>query len=281
MKYSPFCKRFLSIVLLILLTTSFTYPTKRDIKIGSKKSIQIASASSSELDYLLEVMTYNIRHAKGLDGNVDLNRITTVIENSGADIVGLQEVDRFHIRSDMVDQIEDIADRLNMYWAFVPSLQFSFMEYGNAILSRFPIINTAMIDLENDIEDRSAILVEIETPLGLIEIINVHFGLTFEEKESQMKQIMLYIQNIEHPIILMGDFNMTSDNTLMQELTYTWQSSRTDSATVLSGLEIDYIFTNNGLLILDSWTIDSDASDHLPVMAEVSVTEMFEDSEYK
>ncbi|NDI34708.1 endonuclease/exonuclease/phosphatase family protein [Chengkuizengella sediminis] len=275
MKSKPFCKRFLFIILLILLTSSFSYPSTRDIKLSSEKSIQVVSASSSDFNNQIDVMTYNIRHAKGLDGRVDINRIISVIEDSGADIVGLQEVDRFHIRSDMADQIEEIAERLNMYWAFVPSLQFSFMEYGNAILSRYPIITKEMIYLTNDIEDRSAILVEIETPLGLIEIINLHFGLTYEEKESQMTQIMLQIQNIEHPIILMGDFNMTSDNSLMQDLTDTWQSSRTDSATVLSGLEIDYIFANNGLLILDSWTIESDASDHMPVVAEVSVTEMY------
>ncbi|NBI28486.1 endonuclease/exonuclease/phosphatase family protein [Chengkuizengella marina] len=275
MKSKLFCKRFLFVVLLIMLTSSFFYPSTRETKKGSEKSMKLVSASSSDFNNLLEVMTYNIRHARGLDGSVDLNRITTVIEDSGAEIVGLQEVDRFHIRSNMVDQIEEIADRLNMHWAFVPSVQFSFMEYGNAILSRYPIVNTEMIYLANDIEDRSAILVDIETPLGIIKIINVHFGLTFEEKESQITQILLHIQNIEQPIIIMGDFNMTSDNTLMQDLAHLWQSSRTDSPTVLSGLEIDYIFANNGLLILDSWTIESDASDHLPVVAEISAIQMY------
>ncbi|MDP5276645.1 endonuclease/exonuclease/phosphatase family protein [Chengkuizengella axinellae] len=275
MKFITFCKRFLYIVFIVLFTSSFSYPSvQNNITIGSDHLKKVVSVLSEDITELT-MMTYNIRHAKGLDGRVDLKRILEIVEESAADIIGLQEVDRFHIRSDMQDQIQELAEALNMYWAFVPSLQFSFMEYGNAILSRYPILSTDMIYLAGNIEDRSAILVEVETPMGLIEIINLHLGLTYEEKESQMMQLMLHIQEKENPIVLMGDFNMTYDHELMQVVTETWQSSRTDSATIISGLEIDYIFTNNGLLMTESWTIPSEASDHLPVVAEVSMTEMY------
>jgi endonuclease/exonuclease/phosphatase family metal-dependent hydrolase len=40
------------------------------------------------------VMSFNIHHGQGTDGVLDLERIARVIRASGADIVGLQEVDR-------------------------------------------------------------------------------------------------------------------------------------------------------------------------------------------
>jgi len=44
----------------------------------------------------VKILTYNIRHAKGMDGKVSLHRISLVIEESKADIVALQEVDKFN-----------------------------------------------------------------------------------------------------------------------------------------------------------------------------------------
>ena len=43
---------------------------------------------------VLRVMTYNIHHAEGLDGKVDLERIANVIRQSNADVIALQEVDK-------------------------------------------------------------------------------------------------------------------------------------------------------------------------------------------
>ena len=43
---------------------------------------------------IIRVMTYNIHHGEGVDGNVDIDRIAKVIRDANADIVALQEVDR-------------------------------------------------------------------------------------------------------------------------------------------------------------------------------------------
>ena len=42
----------------------------------------------------LTLLSYNIHNGVGLDGVLDLDRIADVIAASGADVVGLQEVDR-------------------------------------------------------------------------------------------------------------------------------------------------------------------------------------------
>lgn len=94
----------------------------------------------------LKVMTFNIHHGKGMDGKVNLERIAFVIEQSGADYISLNEVDRcFSKRSHFEDQIAVIAKKLNMYYAYGPALTFTvngsgqLRQYGNGFLSRFPI----------------------------------------------------------------------------------------------------------------------------------------------
>ena len=88
---------------------------------------------------VLRVMTYNIHHAEGLDGKVDLERIANVIRQSNADIVALQEVDKNTRRTGGIDMPADLARLTGMNVAFGANLDnFQGGQYGTAILSRFP-----------------------------------------------------------------------------------------------------------------------------------------------
>mgnify|MGYP001438299506 FL=1 len=103
----------------------------------------------------LKVMTYNIRHGRGMDNKVNLDRIAEDIRKSMADIVALQEVDRFNFRSGFRDQAKLLADRLDMHWCFATSMRWGFMQYGNAILSRFPIEHSEVYTLPGMKERRT------------------------------------------------------------------------------------------------------------------------------
>src|SRR5690606_1310461 len=95
----------------------------------------------------VKVMSFNIAHGMGMDGQVDLERTAQVIEGSGATIVALQEVDRyFSDRSFYMDQVEWLSERLGMYAAFGANLNQApdnperpNRQYGNATLSTYPI----------------------------------------------------------------------------------------------------------------------------------------------
>lgn len=64
-----------------------------------------ASAAEGRGSRVLDVMTFNIHHAQGTDGVLDVRRIAEVVRTSGADVVGLQEVDSHYSgRSDWADQ---------------------------------------------------------------------------------------------------------------------------------------------------------------------------------
>src|SRR5262249_55855258 len=65
--------------------------------------------------------SYNIQYGTGRDGRVDLARIARAVES--ADVIALQEVERFTQRTGMVDQPEAIGALLpRFHWTFGPGM---------------------------------------------------------------------------------------------------------------------------------------------------------------
>jgi len=87
----------------------------------------------------LRVMSYNIRWGLGTDGRYRLDRIAAVIREAGADLVGLQEIERGSPRSRFLDQPARLARMLGMEVAFGANLRLGSWCFGNALLSRWPI----------------------------------------------------------------------------------------------------------------------------------------------
>ncbi|KUK89278.1 MAG: endonuclease/exonuclease/phosphatase [Marinimicrobia bacterium 46_43] len=85
----------------------------------------------------LTVMTYNIRHGLGIDDVLDFSRVVETIREIDPDILILNEVDQENPRSAGLRQAEIIAMELNMSYFFSPVESRS--NYGNAVLSKFPI----------------------------------------------------------------------------------------------------------------------------------------------
>ncbi len=79
----------------------------------------------------LSVLSYNIHHGVGGDGRLDLDRIAAVIRDSGADVAALQEVDRhWSARSGLADQAKELARRLRMHHAYGANLDRAPAEPG-------------------------------------------------------------------------------------------------------------------------------------------------------
>ena len=58
----------------------------------------------------MKLVAYNIQFGTGKDGRVDLDRIADEIAN--ADVIAMQEVDRYWKRSEMADQVSARRQRL-------------------------------------------------------------------------------------------------------------------------------------------------------------------------
>jgi len=97
------------------------------------------SAREQEAPKTFRVMTYNIHHGEGLDGKVDLQRIADLIKREQADIVALQEVDKGVERTARRDCPGELAALTGMSCVFSNNYHYQGGEYGNAVLTRFPV----------------------------------------------------------------------------------------------------------------------------------------------
>ncbi len=107
----------------------------------------------------MKLVTYNIRFGLGIDQRIDLGRIAETVRD--ADIIGLQEVERFWKRSGMSDQPEILGQQLkDFYWVYCPAFDVDASErksdgtvvnrrrqFGPMLLSRWPIRASRVVSL--------------------------------------------------------------------------------------------------------------------------------------
>lgn len=218
----------------------------------------------------LRVLTYNIHHGQGTDGKFDYERIATTIQRLKPDVVALQEVDVQTKRSDGIDQAEKLADMLGMEHAFGNALYFSGGQYGEAILSRFPIerIQAHHLPFQYGQEPRTALAAHIVPDNGLPEFLLVGTHLCHQEAETRLNQTQelsrLFTGFDQLPVILAGDFNALPDSQAMQVLLQeTWQD------TVAPKSRIDYILIrkHDAWRVVETKILDEPiVSDHDPVL---------------
>src|SRR5690606_37716165 len=134
------------------------------------------------------VATWNIHHSRGLDDRVDLDRIAAEIRAVGADIVALQEVDVGVARSGRLDLPAELARRLGMQAAFGKNIDHQGGDYGNAILSRFPIRSSGNHHYEmiRTGEQRGALVARLTTPCGPLVVVSTHIDYRGDDAERRM-----------------------------------------------------------------------------------------------
>ncbi len=232
-------------------------------------------------------MTYNIHHCRGTDNRVDVDRIAQLISRSDSDIVGLNEVDKqFSRRSAYKDQIEWLAKQLNMEQAFSPSLSIkssrttSLRQFGNAILSRYPIVTRTSQPfdfLSGFMEGRSLLNTAIQINKKLVQFSVTHFSLNPFLHRLQTNFVLNELNRSPYPTILMGDFNMTPRSKGWRKITSqfqdVWQMAGNGKGYTYPAfrpsLRLDYIFASPSLGITNAKVVTHTpkASDHLPLQA--------------
>jgi endonuclease/exonuclease/phosphatase family metal-dependent hydrolase len=224
-------------------------------------------------------MTFNIHHGKGLDGKTDLSRILGEIIKSEADIIALQEVDRYQPRSFFRDQVACLAKGTGMEACYSASVNLGLSQYGNAILSKYPITSKTVTYMNGGMERRSILIANIKANVvrGISKheadftIVNTHLGVRAQEYKWQMPILCNVIADLMRPTILLGDFNMEPSYPTMKIIDRRWHRICLEhsQATMQNGEQIDHIFANRGYLNARAWVQETTSSDHHAVIADL------------
>ena len=145
----------------------------------------------------------------GGDGRRDLDRIASVIAELGADVVGLQEVIRGEGDGD-ADQPAYLASKLSMSMIKGATRPLAGGSFGNAILTRSPVIASTTHDLSHGpYERRGCLRVDVAADNSVVHVFNCHLGQRFRERREQLALLgaLLAVTDIQGPRVLMGDFN--------------------------------------------------------------------------
>ena len=239
----------------------------------------------------MRALTFNIRHGVGLDGVHDLERVAAVIEAAAPDVVALQEVDRHLSRTDHVDQAGWLAGRLGFDVTYGPVVDLGPAEsdpdgarrqYGIALLSRAPLEEprNLLLDRPRGGEQRGLLGATITVDGRRVRAFCTHLQhRSRTERLAQATQIAESLATAGGPVVVMGDLNARPGDPEIAPLT-----TVLDDAWVVAGdgagftfdaatphARIDYVLTSDDVVARHAAVIDTDASDHLPVLADLEL----------
>lgn len=177
---------------------------------GCVAALAVSVAGVFEAPATIRVVSYNIKHGRGNDNVVDLQRTAAVLRALQPDVVGLQEVDRVADRSGKVDEARVLGESLGLHHAFGRFMDFQGGAYGMGVLSRFPITQSREVALPEGNEPRVALAVDVRLPDGRpVTIVNVHFDWVRDDgfRYAQAQTLAAFLDALTQPYILLGDFN--------------------------------------------------------------------------
>lgn len=233
----------------------------------------------------LRLMTFNTEHCKNfLTEEINYKEVINLIKKHNPDIIGLNEIyGKGFDKNIKKDQAEYIANQLGYYYYFGKASRLSFKPYGNAILSKYPIMDAKTIKIPYPFikkgnkyyERRSIIKCTIQINNQKLAVYVTHLGLNPDEQLNGINTIIKSLT--KEKFIIMGDFNMNYDNktllplenltinadTKLKAKKYTWPSDNPK-------YKFDYIFTSKNIKVLSADIPSDIVSDHLPYIAEIS-----------
>ncbi len=231
----------------------------------------------------LRVLSYNIHHGEGIDGRVDLERIAGAIVSARADLVALQEVDCEVSRSGSIDQPAELARLTGMHVAFGGNIELQGGRYGNAVLSRHPIMEheNHLLPRFDDGEQRGVLVAKTKIP-GVGEtllFLATHFDHRSGDGErvASARAINKLIPG-DQIALLAGDLNDDAASATLSLLETVWSRTNHDLIATVPvdhpTRQIDFVLYRPG----DRWRVvktrtleEAVASDHRAILAELSL----------
>ena len=216
----------------------------------------------------LTVLTFNVHHCEGLDGRNDVDRVVAAIREAAPDVVALQELDRGLPRRDEVDQPAALAEALGLQLDFHPSLMRSKGDYGLAVAAAAPFTSERVpLPRLGEEEPRIAIVATFDG----WSLVATHLSTHARSRRVQTAALGAIVRGIDGPVVLCGDLNQ-GRRTLGPLADAGLSLGPEGPPTLLRGLRrraIDHVLVRPPSKVTGLSTVPSDASDHLPLRAEV------------
>lgn len=279
-------KRILTAAALLLVVAACNKDENYNDKYGDRAVIPPKGQS-------LRVMTYNIYGARATSpaNAADLDAIAEVIRRQNPDFVTLNEVDVFTNRTGKdVHQARDLAEKLGMEWHFSKAIDRDGGEYGDAVLSKYPILEKRSYRLpcaaEQPGEDRSLCVIRVQIDGKDLYVASTHLDhLSGDASRLVQATEIRRIRDteLEGDLILCGDLNaIPSSNVIATMTSFLTNTGPIDQYTFPSddpSRKIDYIMyapiehfgvQNCQVVSRGNQQVDGvDASDHRPVIADI------------
>jgi endonuclease/exonuclease/phosphatase family metal-dependent hydrolase/dienelactone hydrolase len=233
--------------------------------------------------HVLKVLSYNIHHAAGTDGKLDLPRIAEVIQSVNPDVVSLQEVDQRARRSNSIDQPSELAKLTGMRVLFAENIPLQGGSYGNVILTRFEIESEdhRLLPNHDKGEQRGLLRSKLRWQVEGRTEVNFNFTAThFDHRRNDSERIASAVTVNEiaasdpnAPSLIAGDFNDVRGSKTLETLQKRWTIAGPELPTVPVAKptrQIDFILyrPKNRWKVLKTEVLEeSVASDHRAILS--------------
>jgi len=229
-------------------------------------------------------MTFNTQHCLNfIEQKIDFQIMADAIKDLNPDIVGLNEMRDKGVDFEYDAQtsvLSELTDMKHHYFAKAIDVNGG-NPYGNALLSKYPIISAETIPVPDPdprtgtggYETRCLLKAKLEDG---ITVLVIHFGLNIDEQKNAVKTVLDNIEN--EKCILMGDFNVIPEDDVLNPIRkrmkdaadwfdmplLSYPSDKPDR-------KIDYIFVSPDVEVISAYIPAIVASDHRPHVATVNI----------
>lgn len=227
---------------------------------------------------MVRLVSYNIHAGFDAYRRFDPEAQLAVLVSLAPDLLVLNEVDQGARRSRGMDLLSFFAAPLGMEAAFGKTLQHADGGlYGNAILSRYPILAADPLPLPTlpGEEERGALRVTVHTPSdGPLVLYGTHLGLRDDERREQAEWLASRLSAETLPCLLAGDLNQTAGSPDVSALFDRFADMMGETAghtfpAVAPVKRIDHVL-GRGFHPLCAKVVNSTASDHCPVLVSLA-----------
>ena len=266
-------------------------PSVRSYYFNSYQSFSI----NDERDGRLKIMTLNIAHGRGDSFHQLLQRTATTVSNldaiasllkeSGADVVALQEADGPSFWSGNFNHIDYLADngafRQSVHGVHANGLGLS---YGTALIAKLDLMDPKAITFDPKLSPvpKGFVVSTVRWPGNSeinVDIVSVHLDFaSMSNRKKLAMELITTMKERKRPMIIMGDFNTEwHKNSTVQYVSdalglsaYRPKESGLETFPA-SGKRLDWILVSPGISFRTYRVIPNNVSDHRGVIAELEL----------